>query len=121
MQVNIQDINLVLSATRLVSSLLGHDYSSVQWLSEQKPEKLRMRFECMVLFAVVWSLGVNTDNAGRSHFDVHFAKILAGETDDAYKAFQTSEPVKLQQPLPPGSVRQEALAETGGSRRGAQF
>jgi hypothetical protein len=64
-----QDINLVASMMRLFTTLLSPEFCDAEWVSSLSPKLVRSRLEAMLLFSLVWSVGTNTDAAGREHFD----------------------------------------------------
>jgi dynein heavy chain len=114
-----QDINLTMSCMRLISSLLEPEFTDPEWLESNKKlvggKGMDMRLECLVMFSLVWSFGVNTDNAGRDYFSSQFYKVTVGEPEETYAPFVTADPIQPQLPFPKdGNVYDVVFDKTKG-------
>ncbi|KAK3235325.1 hypothetical protein CYMTET_54468 [Cymbomonas tetramitiformis] len=96
----VQDINLVMSLMRLLTSQLSPQFESEDWVQETGFKKASMTLECLFLFSLVWAIGGVVDEEGRSRFDNHLRRFLLNDVDTNYKSFITVEFIKLQQPFP---------------------
>ncbi len=129
--VALQDINLVVSLTRLLQALI------VPYLQPPPPPPTRLGMppppppvvdmaaktigvECLFLFALVWSLGSTVDGAGREAFSSHLRSFLSGEYG-AYSSYVTSNVSLLKRPLPAnGSVYDWVYDTASDSWKGEQ-
>ena len=56
--------------------------------------------QCLFVFALVWSVGGNTDAAGRTTFNKHLRAVVADAVPDELAIFATGKAVKLNQMCP---------------------
>lgn len=129
--VALQDINLVVSLTRLLQALI------VPYLQPPSPPPIRLGVppqpppvvdmaakaigvECLFLFALVWSVGSTVDGAGREVFSSHMRNFLSGDYG-AYSSHVTSNACPLKRPLPAkGSVYDWMYDTASDSWKGEQ-
>ncbi|KXZ43278.1 hypothetical protein GPECTOR_96g744 [Gonium pectorale] len=115
-----QDINLIVSFTRLFQNLMlaylqpppppqpGRSGTAAQHEpTDEVVDKTGMHMvglECLFVFSLIWSLGASVDAAGRATFSEQLRKFLRGEFG-AYGTYVVGDACPLRKPLPAdGSV-----------------
>jgi len=61
---------------------------------------------------MVWSLGANTDESGRRHFDAVLRALLAGSPPADLTVWITAPPVKVAVPFPEGRLVYDFVLDT---------
>ncbi|KAL3158235.1 hypothetical protein ABBQ38_010487 [Trebouxia sp. C0009 RCD-2024] len=103
--VPMQDLNLVASCMRLLDALLVPEFrDSPQLIAEMNDNVQMVWVQSLFLFALVWSLGANTDEEGRTTFDRVLRKLLINDPPAELKPYITAAPVKVTQVFPDGKT-----------------
>ena len=83
-----QEINLASSCMRLMEAHLdAFKEGSQAQLSEMTEAAQAALIQSSFLFALVWSVGGNTDEEGRKQFDAQLRKVLAGDVPTDLKHY----------------------------------
>ena len=99
MPVALQEINLIMSLTRLLESLLD-EFKDPEAIQKMNENLVFCWLQCLFLFSLVWSVGSSVDDAGRKVFDKNLRKILINDTPNDLKPFVKAPAVKLVQLFP---------------------
>ncbi|KAF5833108.1 hypothetical protein DUNSADRAFT_10689 [Dunaliella salina] len=100
-----QDINLVSSCMRLVEAHLDDFQGDLPAAHRDLTEEQQLNWlTCQFLFALVWSLGGNTDDEGRKRFDFCLRHVLSNDPPPELKVWCTGAPVKVATPFPEGKM-----------------
>jgi len=100
-----QDINLVSSCMRLLEAHLDDFHGEIPVAHKDLTEEQQLNWlTCQFLFALVWSLGGNTDDEGRRRFDSCLRQVLSNDPPPELKAWCTGTPIKVATPFPEGKM-----------------
>lgn len=107
-----QDINLVMSLTRLLQALLLAYLQPAQQASARPQDQaappkdldsIMAAVECFFIFSLVWSLGAVVDLPGRALFSSNLRKFVNGSFGD-YQDYVTGNACPIRKPLPAGGT-----------------
>ncbi|DBB17907.1 TPA: hypothetical protein ACH3X3_002922 [Trebouxia sp. C0006] len=103
--VPMQDLNLVASCVRLLDALLLPEFRDKPQLFAEMNDNVQMVWlQSLFLFALVWSVGANTDEEGRTTFDHILRKLLINDPPADLKPYIKAAPVKVTQVFPEGKT-----------------
>ena len=99
MPVPLQEINLIMSLTRLLESLFD-EFKDPELIQSMNENLVFCWLQCLFLFSLVWSVGSSVNEEGRKIFDKNLRKILLNDTPNNLKPFVKAPSVKLVQLFP---------------------
>ena len=90
-----QDLNLAVSCMELYTALLATPRDDPEAWAAMPDTAANAQLTALLAFAVVWSVGGNTNDAGRAQFERYFRTIAAGEVPPDLKPFVTASAQKV--------------------------
>lgn len=72
----------------------------LQVIAEMPGPQRTLWIQSLFLFALVWSVGGNTDGAGRTNFNRHLRSVVNQNVPEELALFATGKPVKINQMIP---------------------
>ena len=86
-QLAVSDMHMADSLTKLLSALLANVAAHFdKHPSDARGEQVAVWVECLVMFALVWSVGSHADVASRAQFSTFFHELTTGKCDEAEHA-----------------------------------
>ena len=102
--VPMHEINLARSCMRLIESLMDEFVDQPQKIAEMNPNIQKVWIQSIFLFALVWSVGACTDEAGRATFDATLRRLLVGDVPPDLKPWMAGPAVPITQLFPEGKL-----------------
>lgn len=72
----------------------------MQVITDMPPPQQTLWLQSLFLFALVWSVGGNTDSSGRAAFDTYLRRLVHSDVPEELQLFATGQPVKISQMMP---------------------
>ena len=102
--VPMHEINLARSTMRIIESLMDEFRDQPQKIAEMNPNIQKVWVQSIFLFALVWSVGACTDEAGRAEFDSTLRRLLVGDVPAELKPWMGGPSVPITQLFPEGKL-----------------
>jgi dynein heavy chain, axonemal len=85
------------SCARVASTWM---HLALQTIAEMPGPQLTLWIQSLFLFSAVWSLGGNTDAAGRSSFNTYLRRLVQNDVPQELALYATGTPVKISAMMP---------------------
>lgn len=110
------EIHLARSCMHIIDSLLDEFRDTPEKVAELNANIQKVWIQSIFLFALVWSVGGCTDEAGRVSFDDTLRKLIVGEVPVELKPYMTGQPVPITQLFPEGRLVYDFAFDKGKAK-----
>lgn len=87
----------------------------VQAVADMPGPQRTLWIQNLFLFALVWSVGGNTDAPGRERFNAYLRRLVANDVPSELALFATGEPVRINQMFPESKSVYDFMFDKGKS------